>query len=165
MDVAAIASGGEMIAPNKKAIGQLNPGIMVCTSTPTATVVKKTSPMEASVMDLKLALKVCQLVFHDASYKRGGKKIRKITSGRRVIDGSPGINEMANPDNTNTMGKGKRYLALIMARNVTPNSKRTMISTLCIAPFIRMIDCSIYNSSENGFDEGFYVFIMPGLLA
>jgi hypothetical protein len=60
-------------------------------------VVKNTRPMDARLIGLIAALKSCQLVFHAAPYKSGGKKIRKIMSGFNEIVGSPGIRLITIP--------------------------------------------------------------------
>ena len=98
-------------------------------------VVKNTRPMDARLMGLIAALKSCQLVFHAAPYKSGGKKIRKITSGFIVIEGSPGIRLMASPDRTSMIGNGNLKRLLTNPRKVIPNKSARMRLTFCIGNF------------------------------
>src|SRR5690349_20219434 len=90
-DVAATASGGEMMAPSTKASAQPSPGINISATHATAHVVKITQPIASSVMGRLAVLKSAHEVFHAAAYRIGGRKIRNTISGSRVILGSPGI--------------------------------------------------------------------------
>src|SRR5688572_5547304 len=90
IEVAATASGGDTIAPVRKARGQVKPGISACATTATLIVVKITSPIAAMLMGRMAALNSCQLVFHDASYKSGGRKRMNTISGLKEITGRPG---------------------------------------------------------------------------
>jgi len=106
MEVAATASGGETMAPIRKATGQLKPGMSTCAATATSNIVNRTSPTAALVIELIFALKPCQLVYQAAAYSSGGKKITKTISGSSDITGRPGIRLIAIPDKTNAIGKG-----------------------------------------------------------
>src|SRR5664279_6438569 len=101
IEVAATASVGETMAPSKNPSGQLIPGINACATIPIITVVKKTRPKAANNIGRLFARKWYQLVFQDASYKSGGKKIRKIISGCSSIAGKPGTWLISKPESTN----------------------------------------------------------------
>jgi len=132
-EVAATASGGDTMAPIRKDSGHVKPGINRWAVSATNAVVKKTSPTAANVIGLIEALKLCQLVFQAAPYKSGGRKIINTISGLSDITGKPGIRLMHNPDNTNTIGKGKLYLLLSNPKKVIPNNNIIMIETFSIA--------------------------------
>lgn len=84
--------------------------------------------MAAKLMGRRLALKSCQLVFHAAAYKSGGKKIMNTTSGANSITGSPGMMLIATPLKTSAMGKGNLYLLLSMPIQAIPNNNKTMMA-------------------------------------
>jgi len=104
------------------------PGIQTCATTPTMNVVKKTRPNALNKMLRLYILKLYQLVFHEASYNNGGKKIRKTISGRNDTAGRPGIRLIMIPESTNTIGKGNLYLLLIIANTTTPNNSSVIKS-------------------------------------
>jgi hypothetical protein len=131
-EVAATASGGETIAPMRKANGQLILGINKCTASATSAVVNKTSPTAAILIGLKEALKWCQFVFQAAAYKSGGRKIINTIAGSSAITGNPGIRLITMPDKTNTIGKGNLYLLLSMPRKVIPNNNSRITLTFSI---------------------------------
>ena len=62
---------------------------------------------------------------HDASYKRGGRKIKNIKSGLIFILGTPGMRPKKTPANTNKMG----YATFIFFANKT-NSTIKKISPI-----------------------------------
>jgi hypothetical protein len=121
------------MAPIRKAMGQLNPGISRCAATATSKVVNSTSPTAALVIGLMEDLKLCQLVFQAAAYKIGGKKITKTISGSSEITGNPGIRLIAIPDKTNTIGKGNLYRLLSNPKNMIPNKSNIIRLTFSIA--------------------------------
>src|SRR5687767_13138458 len=80
-EVAATASGGEMMAPSTKASGHPKPVIKVWAIQATAHVVKITQPIASNVIGRLAALKSGQEVDHAALYRMGGRKTRKTISG------------------------------------------------------------------------------------
>src|SRR5688500_10084280 len=92
----------------------------------TAPVVKITNAMARVDMGLISDLKSCHEVFDAASYKIGGKKIRKTTSGFRLIPGIDGMKPMHNPATTSSTGLGNRNLSA--AARSAMSAVKTMMS-------------------------------------
>src|SRR5450432_2929445 len=80
-DVAATASGGEIIPPNKKPSASEKSGIIECAVKATAAEVKITRPNASISMGLLYCQKSFQDVFQAAAYNNGGRKIRNTRSG------------------------------------------------------------------------------------
>jgi hypothetical protein len=118
MPDAAIASGGETMAPNTKASGQLNSGIRIWAVIATATVVNKTNDIASADIGLIDDLNSCQEVLEAASYKRGGRIITKTISGSKAIAGNPGKKPIINPAKTNNMGYGSLRLFAIAVKQM-----------------------------------------------
>src|SRR5689334_730395 len=104
MVVAAIASGGEMIPPSKNPSARVNPGIKAVETTATTQEVR----MTIGKAKLAMILLYFQNSFHDtchaASYKSGGRKIKKTKSGLMVIFPNAGRKLIASPPSTSTIG-------------------------------------------------------------
>lgn len=66
-EVAATASGGEMMPPSRKPIARVNPGIIACATTATAAEVKITRPKASSAMARRWPQKSRQEVNQAAS--------------------------------------------------------------------------------------------------
>src|SRR6476620_6043562 len=104
MEVAEIASGGDMIPPNKKPSARVKPGISSLETTAT------TKEVTITIGNAKLViiLRQRQNSFHEvaqaASYSSGGRKIKKIRLGSIVIDPNPSIKLRTSPPKTNTIG-------------------------------------------------------------
>ncbi len=81
--VAATASGGATTAPSASATAQEIPGRIACTTAPTPTVVKTTSPIESSRIGRRLALKSTSEVCWAAAYSSGGSNPNSTTSASR----------------------------------------------------------------------------------
>src|SRR5579863_3837991 len=122
---AATASGGDTIAPNVNANGQLKPGMTACTATATTTVVKMTSPKASSDIGRQLRLSSSQSVAHAALYSSGGSRMSKTISGSKCGCGRLRAKASAIPPITNETGNGIfRRLAvtlstITMLKNVT----------------------------------------------
>jgi hypothetical protein len=104
IEVAEIASGGEIIPPNKKPNAKVKPGM-------------KALDTNATTQDVIITMGKAKLVitrlhfqnsFHDtcqaASYKRGGRKMKKTSSGSIVILEKREVKLRINPPTTSTMG-------------------------------------------------------------
>jgi hypothetical protein len=102
--VAAIASGGDTMPPNKKPMASVNPGIIACAVNAMAADVKITRPIDNNPIGLLLAQKSFQDVFHAAEYNKGGRKMMKTTSGCRLTSGIPGIRLINKPATTRKIG-------------------------------------------------------------
>src|SRR6478735_908956 len=105
-DVAATASGGEMIAPSTNASAQPKPGINVCAIHATALIEKITQPTASKVIGRFAALKSGHEVAHAAAYRTGGRKTKKTTSGFKTMIGRCGISPIPIPVNTRRIGYG-----------------------------------------------------------
>ena len=79
-------------------------GIKIWAIQATAHVVKITHPVARSVMGRLAFLKSIQEVVHAAAYKIGGRKMRKTTSGCKVMRGNPGKRPMPIPAKTSKIG-------------------------------------------------------------
>src|SRR5688572_8611727 len=86
-EVAATASGGEMIAPKTNASAQPKPGIKECATHATALIEKITHPTANKVIGRFAALKSGHEVAHAAAYSTGGRKTKKTISGFNTIIG------------------------------------------------------------------------------
>src|SRR5690606_2272859 len=75
-EVAATASGGEIIPPNRNPNASVNPGIKLTDKYATAMEVTKTSPKPMVRIDLRLLQKLFHEVYHAASNNRGGRKTK-----------------------------------------------------------------------------------------
>src|SRR5688572_1078792 len=95
-----------MMAPRTNASGQPKPGIKAWAIHATAQVVKTTHPVARSVIGRFAFLKSIQEVVHAAAYKIGGRKIKKTTSGCKVMTGNPGKSPMPIPARTSKIGYG-----------------------------------------------------------
>src|ERR1700756_3693997 len=82
--VAAIASGGEIIAPSRKPRGKEKPGITACAVKATAVAVNITKPNASIKMGRRNFQKSFQEVFQAAAYNKGGRKIINTRSGCKV---------------------------------------------------------------------------------
>jgi hypothetical protein len=104
-EVAATASGGEMIAPSRNPIPSVKPGNNALATKPITMVVMITRPIASVEMGSIFLLKSTQLVFQAAEYKMGGKKTRSTIEGSRNNLGKPGIRLSNNPVTVSNMGK------------------------------------------------------------
>src|SRR5436190_13061790 len=90
-DVAATASGGEMMPPRRKPSASVNPGMSQTEKYATTVEVNMTSPNASN----RIARFHFQKSFHDvcqaALYNNGGRKIKNTTSGFISSTGMPGI--------------------------------------------------------------------------
>src|SRR5687768_6871297 len=77
----------------------------------TAPVVRKTSVMASVEIGLISDLKSCHDVCDAASYRIGGRKIRKITSGFSSSEGRPGMNQRLRPTITRSTAFGSLILS------------------------------------------------------
>src|SRR5687767_2921797 len=103
-DVAATASGGEIIAPNAKPSARVNPGMSAFETTATANDVKITNPNAKRVIGRLNDQKSFQDVFHAAAKSKGGKKIKNIRSGSRTMSKVVGKNPITTPQITRKIG-------------------------------------------------------------
>src|SRR5688500_14351578 len=103
-DVAAIASGGDIIPPSRKPAASEKSGISKLEIQDTAAEVKITSPNPIRLIGLFNRQKSFQEVFQAAAYNKGGRNIRNTRSGWSVIWGIPGIRLMSRPLITRKMG-------------------------------------------------------------
>src|SRR3954447_23331251 len=84
-EVAATASGGEIIPPSRKPAAREKSGISLFEIQATAAEVKITSPNPSMLIGLLNFQKSFQLVFQAAAYNKGGRKIRNTSSGCSVM--------------------------------------------------------------------------------
>jgi len=104
MVVADIASGGEMIPPNKNPRANVNPGIKAFD------IIAITVDVNMTIGNAKLriTLRHLQNSFQDtcqaASYSKGGRKMKKMNSGLMLIFENAGIKLSARPPITSTIG-------------------------------------------------------------
>src|SRR5690606_22232337 len=93
-EVAATASGGEMMPPSKKPSAKVKPGMIFAEKYAIANEVKNTSPKPIKKTERRHRQKLFQDVYQAASKSSGGKKIRNIKSGSTVMLGIPGMKLM-----------------------------------------------------------------------
>jgi hypothetical protein len=134
-EVAATASGGDMIAPKRNPIPRVNPGSIACATKPMARVVTMTNPMAKVDMGSIFLLKSTQLVFHAAEYKMGGRKTSRTMEGSRNNLGKPGIRLRSNPVTVNNTGKIILSLLAKMEQATINNISRINVSIDCM-PFL-----------------------------
>ena len=77
----------------------------------TVTVVKKTNVIASVEIGRMEVLNSCQEVLKAASYKSGGKKIRKTISGSSAKSGNAGAKPITSPTPTSKMGYGNFILS------------------------------------------------------
>src|SRR5688572_18735632 len=103
-EVAETASGGEMMPPNKKPRAIVKPGIRLLETTAITKEVIITT-RNANVLTTRLHF---QRSFHEvyqaASNNNGGRKIKKIRSGSKLMTGMPGKMLMIKPATTRRIG-------------------------------------------------------------
>jgi hypothetical protein len=104
MDVAATASGGDMMAPNKNPNGKVKPGMTELDTKAITHDVRITIPKAKEPMTLRHFQKSFHEVCHAASYNSGGRKMRNISSGSISGIGKPGTNPSIKPPSTKTIG-------------------------------------------------------------
>ena len=102
--VAAIASGGEMMAPSANAAAQGREGMAACATAATASIVMSTKPIARNRIGRRFRRKSRQDVNRAVGYNSSGRKKKKTTSGSNVTLGSPGITLMNNPPSTSSAG-------------------------------------------------------------
>ncbi len=102
--LALTASGGETMPPNKNPIANDMPGRNILAAIATDVAVKNTT-IKAK---LEMIRRYFQSSFHEiakaASYNKGGRKIRKMSSGFMCNTGIPGIKLINRPAITSTTG-------------------------------------------------------------
>src|SRR5215207_6530595 len=103
---AATGSVGPTTAPSTNAASQLIPGTIAWATTATAPIVASTSPIESSASGRSSAPSSRGEACQAAACSSGGRKTRKTTSGSRSSSGSSGINPIASPPTTSTIGYG-----------------------------------------------------------
>src|SRR6187455_3106390 len=91
MVVAAMASGGEMIPPSKKPRANVKPGIRATETKATTQEVRITMGKAKLAMILLYFQNSFHDTCHDASYKSGGRKIKKTRLGLMVTFPNAGI--------------------------------------------------------------------------
>src|SRR6187402_3244090 len=106
IEVAADASGGETMAPRRKAIGQVMPIFSARKVIATASVVKRTRPTASSSIGRRLDLKSRHEVEYAAEKRIGGRKRAKTISGFRERGGSPGTRLRTRLPTTRTTSVG-----------------------------------------------------------
>ena len=115
MVVADIASGGEIIPPKRKPNAKVKPGMKALETNATTHEVMITIG-KAKLIITRLHF---QNSFHDvchaASYRSGGKKIKKTRSGLMVTFEKTAVKLSSNPPNTSTIG----YAVLILLASMT----------------------------------------------
>jgi hypothetical protein len=131
-EVAATASGGDMIAPKRKPIPNVKPGRRARATKPMAMVVIMTRPMASVEIGSIFFLKSTQLVFHAAEYKMGGKKTMSTIEGSRNNFGNPGIKLSSNPVTVNNTGKTILSLRAYMEHPTINNINRIKVSIDCM---------------------------------
>jgi hypothetical protein len=123
---AAEASGGEMIAPNKKQIAHGMAGISHLAVMATIQIVKSTNPIANKLIERILALKSRNEVKKAAEKRIGGKNKLNTKSGCNFISGKPGTKLIIKLPNNNTISTGilsfgANVAAMAMHKNNTKN--------------------------------------------
>jgi hypothetical protein len=93
-----------MMAPNKKPNGKVKPGIMELDTNAITADVRITIPKAKEPITLRHFQKSFHEVCQAASYSKGGRKIRNISSGSISGIGIPGIKPRIKPPRTKTIG-------------------------------------------------------------
>src|ERR1044071_3636228 len=96
-EVAATASGGEIIPPNKNPRASEKSGMIALERNATAAEVKITNPKARREIGCFHFQNSCHEVFHAAAYNNGGRKMRNTRSGCNVIEGIPGTKLIISP--------------------------------------------------------------------
>ncbi len=128
--VAAMASGGETIAPSTRATGHAIPGTSAWTAAATAVVVAMTSPTARSVIEKRFVRKSRHEVKYPAAYRMGGRKSRKTICGSSVTCGRDGTNPSPIPATTRTIGYGTFTLRARNASAVVRTRRVRIVSTV-----------------------------------
>ncbi len=95
----AIASGGEIIPPNKNPSANVKSGIIALETNATAAEVQTTNPNANKLIGRFNFQKSFHEVFHAAAYNKGGRNIRNTRSGFRGNIGHAGIRLISSPGN------------------------------------------------------------------
>src|SRR5580704_2096774 len=103
-ELAATASGGDMIPPSRSPIDKVNLGTSFSETNATMTDVTITSPNPCNPIGQRIFQKLGQDVNQAASYSRGGRKIRKIKSGLMPERRAPVIRLISSPLITRNTG-------------------------------------------------------------
>lgn len=120
-DVAATASGGEMIAPSKNPCASEKFGITAWAMNAMPVEVNITNPKDNRLIGRLNFQNSFQEVFQAAAYKSGGRKIRNTTSGWRTMIGMAGMKLINKPATTKKMGYEIFNLILSMDNIDTAN--------------------------------------------
>jgi hypothetical protein len=123
---AADASGGEIIAPNKKQIAQGIEGINHLAVIATIQTVKSTNPTAKRLIERIFALKSRNDVKNAAEKRIGGKNKLNTRSGCNLISGKPGIKLIIKLQNNSTISTGSfnfgaNVAAMAMHKKSTKN--------------------------------------------
>jgi hypothetical protein len=115
MVVADIASGGEMIPPKRKPNAKVKPGISALETNATTHEVMITMGKAKLIITLLHLQNSFHDVAHAASYRSGGKKIKKTSSGSIVTLENTDVKLSSNPPKTSIIG----YAILTLFASIT----------------------------------------------
>src|SRR6266550_4894090 len=104
--VAARASVGPTMAPSVSAAAQLRVGIAACTTAPTMTIVKITSPTDRRTSGARFARRSRSGDSAAALNSSGGRNTIRTRSGSSSMRGRPGTKARPSPPRTSSVGYG-----------------------------------------------------------
>src|SRR5574343_1659999 len=133
--VAATASGGEMMAPNKKPMAMVKPGKSAFAINPMPNVVTNTMVNARIAMGFRFCLNSYQLVLNAAMYKIGGRNTSITIEGSRKSLGNDGMAPSSIPTIVSNTGKSTLIFAEITDKATTQINRIITISITGILPF------------------------------
>ena len=110
IEVAATASGGEIIPPSRNPSASVKPGISQFAVKATTHEVRITIGKAKPEIKLRQRQNSFHETCQDASYSKGGRKSRKTISGSIVIFENAATKLSASPPRTSTIGYATRSL-------------------------------------------------------